>query len=86
MKWYMNHPDWWDVSRALMPHPRMLAMARVERRPKGLDGQNSMEKGVMDKPIKGSSQKPILKFLIYGKTRWIGGILDEIYEKKGIPS
>ncbi|KAE8706122.1 Trifunctional UDP-glucose 4,6-dehydratase/UDP-4-keto-6-deoxy-D-glucose 3,5-epimerase/UDP-4-keto-L-rhamnose-reductase RHM1 [Hibiscus syriacus] len=28
MDWYTKHPDWWgDVSGALLPHPRMLAMA-----------------------------------------------------------
>ncbi|KAL6286910.1 hypothetical protein ACE6H2_011300 [Prunus campanulata] len=32
-----------------------------------------------------STQKPSLKFLIYGKTGWIGGLLGKICEKQGIP-
>jgi UDP-glucose 4,6-dehydratase len=32
MDWYVRHSDWWgDVSGAMLPHPRMLAMAGIER-------------------------------------------------------
>ncbi|CAI9787685.1 unnamed protein product [Fraxinus pennsylvanica] len=31
-EWYMRNPDWWgDVSGALLPHPRMLSMPRIEK-------------------------------------------------------
>lgn len=35
-------------------------------------------------PSKSISQKPALKFLIYGRTGWIGGLLGQICEKQGI--
>jgi UDP-glucose 4,6-dehydratase len=32
MQWYTSHPDWWgDVSRALVPHPRMLTIPGSEK-------------------------------------------------------
>eukprot|EP01018_Ginkgo_biloba_P007590 Gb_39079 [translate_table: standard] len=82
MKWYVTLPNWWDVSRYLVPPPRMLIIIGVERRPEGLDGfQNSMEKGVIGTE-KGYSQKVGLKFLIYGKTQWIRDLLRSM--KSGI--
>ena len=30
-------------------------------------------------------QKPLYKFLIYGRTGWIGGLLGKICDKQGIP-
>eukprot|EP01018_Ginkgo_biloba_P021600 Gb_09561 [translate_table: standard] len=63
----------------------MLVIVGVERTCEGLDGvHNSFENGVMGKPTKGSSQKADLKFLIYGKIGWIGGLLGQICEKQGI--
>ncbi|KAL5836615.1 hypothetical protein ACOSQ3_013784 [Xanthoceras sorbifolium] len=34
---------------------------------------------------KQQEQKPSMKFLIYGKTGWIGGLLGKICEEQGIP-
>jgi UDP-glucose 4,6-dehydratase len=32
MQWYKSNPNWWgDVSRALVPHPRMLTIAGSEK-------------------------------------------------------
>ena len=99
MDWYIKNPAWWgDVSGALLPHPRMLMMpGGMERH---LDGSEE-EKPEEEKPASyvstntrmvvppskntGSSQKHNLKFLIYGRTGWIGGLLGKLCEKQGIP-
>lgn len=35
-------------------------------------------------PANGSSEKAVLKFLIYGRTGWIGGLLGKLCEGQGI--
>ncbi|XVF60791.1 hypothetical protein PTKIN_Ptkin08bG0076800 [Pterospermum kingtungense] len=97
MEWYVNNPDWWgDVSGALLPHPRMLMVSGIERPFNAPDTGNSDSTPVTNKfsqtgmlipaPKNNSaSQKPGLKFLIYGRTGWIGGLLGKICEKQGIP-
>ncbi|KAG7988355.1 hypothetical protein I3843_03G183800 [Carya illinoinensis] len=97
MEWYVNNPDWWgDVSGALVPHPRMLMVPGIERKFDGPDTSNSASSFAVndsnadgrvvpvttDSPL---TQKPALKFLIYGRTGWIGGLLGKICEKQGIP-
>uniref|UniRef100_A0A0C9RGY9 UDP-glucose 4,6-dehydratase n=1 Tax=Wollemia nobilis TaxID=56998 RepID=A0A0C9RGY9_9CONI len=87
MEWYTGNPDWWgDVSGALMPHPRMLTMAGVEKHSEGKDGADVGVPSRMVVPAKSLSvaQKPALKFLIYGRNGWIGGLLGKICEKQGI--
>ncbi|KAF8007785.1 hypothetical protein BT93_K1701 [Corymbia citriodora subsp. variegata] len=96
MEWYVSNPDWWgDVSGALLPHPRMLMVPGIERKFDGPDVNNSSSyatdnhtpNGMVIRAPKSSSsaQKPALKFLIYGRTGWIGGLLGKICEKQGIP-
>ncbi|KAJ7963893.1 trifunctional UDP-glucose 4,6-dehydratase/UDP-4-keto-6-deoxy-D-glucose 3,5-epimerase/UDP-4-keto-L-rhamnose-reductase RHM1-like [Quillaja saponaria] len=97
MEWYVNNPDWWgDVSGALLPHPRMLVMPGIEKKIDGPEVSNSASslptnssiqtRMVVPAPkINPSSQKSSLKFLIYGRTGWIGGLLGKICEKQGIP-
>ncbi|KAL1223815.1 Trifunctional UDP-glucose 4,6-dehydratase/UDP-4-keto-6-deoxy-D-glucose 3,5-epimerase/UDP-4-keto-L-rhamnose-reductase RHM1 [Cardamine amara subsp. amara] len=94
MEWYTQNPEWWgDVSGALLPHPRMLVMPGGRH----FDGseENSLAASFSDKPSQthmvvpsprssGTPQKPSLKFLIYGKTGWIGGLLGKLCEKQGI--
>ncbi|KAH0651334.1 hypothetical protein KY285_031459 [Solanum tuberosum] len=98
MDWYVNNPDWWgDVSGALLPHPRMLMMpGGVER---NLDGAEKDDSGsseisgnanhtgmvVPASKISNSPSKSPYKFLIYGRTGWIGGLLSKLCEKQGIP-
>ncbi|KAL3503067.1 hypothetical protein ACH5RR_037516 [Cinchona calisaya] len=98
MNWYISNPDWWgDVTGALLPHPRMLMMpGGIERL---LDGSEKYDSGSsefsgnshqnkMVVPATKSSNppnKPALKFLIYGRTGWIGGLLGKLCEKQGIP-
>ncbi|CAM6086573.1 unnamed protein product [Calypogeia fissa] len=104
MEWYISNPDWWgDVSGALLPHPRMLAMAGEDKilefqkiPPKEEDaihanGSRALHtiakttSGGMVVPLKvAQAQKPAYKFLIYGKTGWIGGLLGDILKKQGI--
>lgn len=96
--WYTNNPDWWgDVSGALLPHPRMLMMPGTERHSDGPEEIKSMlsppnnanNSNQILSPVSKTSSfpagKPSLKFLIYGKTGWIGGLLGKICEKQGIP-
>ncbi|KAA8526217.1 hypothetical protein F0562_008044 [Nyssa sinensis] len=94
MEWYVSHPDWWgDVSGALLPHPRMLMMPGIERNASdvGVSASSSVvnipgHKGMVVPVLKSnpSTQNPSLKFLIYGRTGWIGGLLGKICEKQGI--
>ncbi|KAM7492497.1 hypothetical protein LguiA_035418 [Lonicera macranthoides] len=90
MDWYTSNPGWWgDVSGALLPHPRMLMLPGVvDRHSDASENSDSgnILKGVAAPLSKagGSTQKPSFKFLIYGRTGWIGGLLGKICEKKGI--
>ncbi|URD98291.1 RmlD substrate binding domain [Musa troglodytarum] len=95
MEWYMNNPDWWgDVSGALLPHPRMLMMPGIERHIDGSEETKDMvsqemstssQNGMVVPSIRTSLKKPHLKFLIYGRTGWIGGLLGKLCGKQGIP-
>ncbi|THU72244.1 hypothetical protein C4D60_Mb04t10030 [Musa balbisiana] len=95
MEWYMNNPDWWgDVSGALLPHPRMLMMPGIERHIDGSEETKDMvsqemstsnQNGMVVPSIRTSLKKPHLKFLIYGRTGWIGGLLGKLCEKQDIP-
>ncbi|XP_047961053.1 trifunctional UDP-glucose 4,6-dehydratase/UDP-4-keto-6-deoxy-D-glucose 3,5-epimerase/UDP-4-keto-L-rhamnose-reductase RHM1-like [Salvia hispanica] len=92
MEWYISNPDWWgDVSGALIPHPRMLMMPggaeRVsEQSESGLSGNDNQSKLLVpDAKTSASPQKPAFKFLIYGRTGWLGGLLGKLCEKQGIP-
>lgn len=97
MEWYTTNPDWWgDVSGALLPHPRMLMMPGIEKQFDGPADVQGMLSDLMKKTsqtgraVEASKdatapQKPPLKFLIYGRTGWIGGLLGKICEKQGIP-
>jgi len=94
MEWYTTNPDYWgDVSGALLPHPRMQMMPGTERQ---LDEEEI--RCMVSKPTIAHTQKMVtpvsksccspcktsLKFLIYGRTGWIGGLLGKICEKQGI--
>ncbi|KAJ6801699.1 trifunctional UDP-glucose 4,6-dehydratase/UDP-4-keto-6-deoxy-D-glucose 3,5-epimerase/UDP-4-keto-L-rhamnose-reductase RHM1-like [Iris pallida] len=96
LEWYTANPDWWgDVTGALLPHPRMQMMPGTERQldcsdeNKGTVSQetNSLTQNrtVISVPKSTSNTKPSTKFLIYGRTGWIGGLLGKICEKQGIP-
>ncbi|GLU04035.1 hypothetical protein SLE2022_212020 [Rubroshorea leprosula] len=97
MEWYVRNPEWWgDVSGALLPHPRMLMVPGIERQFSTPDMSNpdfasmvnnfNQTKMVVPTPKNNPSlHKPSLKFLIYGRTGWIGGLLGKICEKQGIP-
>ncbi|GAB2236331.1 hypothetical protein Droror1_Dr00028054 [Drosera rotundifolia] len=95
MEWYTSNPDWWgDVAGALVPHPRMLMIPGIERHYDGAETNNSgaapysnsQTRMVLHVPKSGNSpRKPPFKFLIYGRTGWIGGLLGKLCEKQGIP-
>ncbi|KAL2943344.1 Trifunctional UDP-glucose 4 6-dehydratase/UDP-4-keto-6-deoxy-D-glucose 3 5-epimerase/UDP-4-keto-L-rhamnose-reductase RHM1 [Bienertia sinuspersici] len=97
MEWYTSNPDWWgDVSGALLPHPRMLMMpGGIERHVEEEEADNenaaspefpNTQSHMVVPPSKNTntSQKPSNKFLIYGRTGWIGGLLGQLCEKQGI--
>ncbi|GAB2278062.1 RHAMNOSE BIOSYNTHESIS 2 [Dionaea muscipula] len=97
MDWYTKNPDWWgDVAGALVPHPRMLMVPGIERHYDGIEQNSSgstpysssQSHSHMVVPASKSAtspRKPALKFLIYGRTGWIGGLLGKLCEKQGIP-
>ncbi|KAL8510051.1 hypothetical protein ACS0TY_017035 [Phlomoides rotata] len=98
IEWYTGNPEWWgDVSGALLPHPRMLMMpGGIERNFDGAEkyesgksefsGVSNQTKMVVPPSKTGQSpQKPAFKFLIYGRTGWLGGLLGKLCEKQGIP-
>ncbi|KAB2071863.1 hypothetical protein ES319_A08G252300v1 [Gossypium barbadense] len=88
--WYTKNPEWWgDVAGALLPHPRMLMMPG-SRHFESEDGKvlsvsNTPRMIVPTSKSFISPLKPSFKFLIYGRTGWIGGILGQLCEKHGIP-
>ncbi|BBN13339.1 UDP-glucose 4,6-dehydratase [Marchantia polymorpha subsp. ruderalis] len=99
MQWYISNPDWWgDVSGALVPHPRMLHMAGEEKFNSQADEEKVKSNGNESIAVKSTSTsgmvvpptkvaaaaKPTYKFLIYGRTGWIGGLLGDICNKQGI--
>ncbi|KAF3618559.1 trifunctional UDP-glucose 4,6-dehydratase/UDP-4-keto-6-deoxy-D-glucose 3,5-epimerase/UDP-4-keto-L-rhamnose-reductase RHM1 [Capsicum chacoense] len=97
MQWYINNPNWWgDVSGALLPHPRMLMMpGGIERNMDGAEKDDSVASEISGKSnhtgmvvpaskISNSPSKSPNKFLIYGRTGWIGGLLGKLCEKQGI--
>jgi len=90
MEWYTENPEWWgDVSGALLPHPRMLMMPG-DRHSDGSDEHKNADGNqtfTVVTPTKAgcSGDKRSLKFLIYGKTGWLGGLLGKLCEKQGIP-
>ncbi|KAE8718699.1 Trifunctional UDP-glucose 4,6-dehydratase/UDP-4-keto-6-deoxy-D-glucose 3,5-epimerase/UDP-4-keto-L-rhamnose-reductase RHM1 [Hibiscus syriacus] len=83
IEWYTQNPDWWgDVSGALLPHPRMLVMpggrhfdSEEVKETSYVSGPNQTQMVVPSPKGGSSSQKHSLKFLIYGRTGWIGGLL-----------
>ncbi|XP_043694803.1 trifunctional UDP-glucose 4,6-dehydratase/UDP-4-keto-6-deoxy-D-glucose 3,5-epimerase/UDP-4-keto-L-rhamnose-reductase RHM1-like [Telopea speciosissima] len=86
-EWYIAYSDWWgDVSGALVPHPRMLALSGAERKQDISADQVKVSGTNYEKisPMNSTVTKKKLKFLIYGKTGWIGGLLGEICREQGI--
>ncbi|XP_065858785.1 trifunctional UDP-glucose 4,6-dehydratase/UDP-4-keto-6-deoxy-D-glucose 3,5-epimerase/UDP-4-keto-L-rhamnose-reductase RHM2-like [Euphorbia lathyris] len=74
IEWYKKNPDWWgDVSAALHPHPRISFVV-----------ESNDDVWVLDNNSKSKDENDDVKFLIYGRTGWIGGLLGKICEKKGI--
>ncbi|KAK2387372.1 trifunctional UDP-glucose 4,6-dehydratase/UDP-4-keto-6-deoxy-D-glucose 3,5-epimerase/UDP-4-keto-L-rhamnose-reductase RHM1 [Trifolium repens] len=89
MDWYVKNHNWWgDVSGALLPHPRMLALQGTEKFCDGSDSNNSDVNRVVTSATRNNAQSPqkalSLKFLIYGGAGWIGGLLGNICVKQGI--
>ncbi|XP_035549685.1 trifunctional UDP-glucose 4,6-dehydratase/UDP-4-keto-6-deoxy-D-glucose 3,5-epimerase/UDP-4-keto-L-rhamnose-reductase RHM1-like [Juglans regia] len=95
IEWYVNNPDWWgDISGALLPHPRMLMMpGQPEGHLNGSEDGNFASHDVSSNTLlrdpsskrSGFPKKRSLKFLIYGRTGWVGGQLGKLCEKQGIP-
>ncbi|KAL6888953.1 hypothetical protein ACP4OV_009979 [Aristida adscensionis] len=90
MEWYVANSDYWgDVSGALLPHPRTLMMPGYEGSEdiKGIISQftNNQTNMVAALTPTCAHQTCAFKFLIYGRTGWIGGLLGKICEKQGIP-
>ncbi|KAF5200266.1 Udp-glucose 4-epimerase [Thalictrum thalictroides] len=81
--WYRENPDWWgDVSGALLPHPN-LSMVGFSYDDAFFVQTHSFS-GCNDVTGEESSGTSGLKFLIYGKTGWIGGLLGRLCKDGGI--
>ncbi|XP_077223199.1 trifunctional UDP-glucose 4,6-dehydratase/UDP-4-keto-6-deoxy-D-glucose 3,5-epimerase/UDP-4-keto-L-rhamnose-reductase RHM1-like [Tasmannia lanceolata] len=75
--WYTKNPDWWgDVSGALLPHPRISSVGNA------YDESCFIECQKWGSGTSGEESK--LKFLIYGRTGWIGGLLGKLCKEGGI--
>jgi UDP-glucose 4,6-dehydratase len=101
IEWYTNNPDYWgDVAGALLPHPRMLMTPGVERHnwteemkylasaqqpAEAKESSTTTASATTAKSTSSAPQKAPYKFLIYGRTGWIGGLLGKICEKQDIP-
>jgi UDP-glucose 4,6-dehydratase len=88
MEWYVANSDYWgDVSGALLPHPRTLMMPGYEgsEEIKGILSQFNNIQTKVTSTSDNALETHAFKFLIYGRTGWIGGLLGKICEKKGIP-
>ena len=83
MEWYTNNPDWWgNVTAALHPHPRISMIASFN------DDQCFFQydsgNGNGNEECSNASKISGLKFLIYGRTGWIGGLLGKLCKDGGI--
>ncbi|XP_077236759.1 trifunctional UDP-glucose 4,6-dehydratase/UDP-4-keto-6-deoxy-D-glucose 3,5-epimerase/UDP-4-keto-L-rhamnose-reductase RHM3-like [Tasmannia lanceolata] len=75
--WYTKNPDWWgDVSGALLPHPRMSSVGNAYDESCFIECQK-WASGVTGKDSR-------LKFLIYGRKGWIGGLLGKLCKERRI--
>nr|GMD08536.1 trifunctional UDP-glucose 4,6-dehydratase/UDP-4-keto-6-deoxy-D-glucose 3,5-epimerase/UDP-4-keto-L-rhamnose-reductase RHM1-like [Ipomoea batatas] len=75
LEWYTKNSDWWgDVTAALHPHPKVsITMPSYDY------------DGALQQLARGRSNSTGgLKFLIYGRTGWIGGLLGELCQQGGI--
>ncbi|KAG9456046.1 hypothetical protein H6P81_000554 [Aristolochia fimbriata] len=76
MDWYTKNRDWWgDVSQALLPHPRLTM------------GATAYEETCFEEYRKWTRERKNetgLRFLIYGRTGWIGGLLGKLCKEQGI--
>lgn len=87
MEWYTKNSDWWgDVAAALHPHPLFSLMVPPNNDLHFLhynvsSGDNSNDSSKKSESGGGGGG---LKFLIYGRTGWIGGLLGNICKEKGI--
>ncbi|KAK6237107.1 hypothetical protein QUC31_020892 [Theobroma cacao] len=80
MEWYTSNSDWWgDVSAALSPHPYLSVTTYSDDNAFFLQSENC--KNRMEGDCADSSR---LKFLIYGRTGWIGGLLGNLCAEKNI--
>eukprot|EP00271_Cylindrocystis_brebissonii_P008723 TRINITY_DN23202_c0_g1_i1.p1 TRINITY_DN23202_c0_g1~~TRINITY_DN23202_c0_g1_i1.p1 ORF type:complete len:663 (-),score=116.50 TRINITY_DN23202_c0_g1_i1:816-2804(-) len=83
-EWYKNNAEYWgDVSGALQAHPRMLATVADPTPITKLIPLIGNDE-VIPPPAPEDLKSSQLKFLIYGKTGWIGGLLAKLCEEQGI--
>eukprot|EP00252_Welwitschia_mirabilis_P003814 TRINITY_DN13882_c0_g3_i1.p1 TRINITY_DN13882_c0_g3~~TRINITY_DN13882_c0_g3_i1.p1 ORF type:complete len:407 (-),score=86.94 TRINITY_DN13882_c0_g3_i1:21-1214(-) len=82
MDWYIKNPAWWgDVSGALLPHPRMLTMAGLERFSEANDVAEVQDEITVETA---NEVAPGTQVLIYGKDGLINQLLGRICSKQGI--
>lgn len=78
MDWYIKNPQWWgDVSAALHPHPRISLIVHAN------DDAWLLENARLSNEDENNKSSE-LKFLIYGRTGWIGGLLGKLCDNQSI--
>ncbi|KAJ7966036.1 trifunctional UDP-glucose 4,6-dehydratase/UDP-4-keto-6-deoxy-D-glucose 3,5-epimerase/UDP-4-keto-L-rhamnose-reductase RHM1-like [Quillaja saponaria] len=80
--WYTKNPDWWgDVSAALHPRPHFSVVNHSNV------NEWSFKYGYtrFSRVYSEMNGRSSLKYLIYGKTSWIGGLLGNLCKEEGIP-
>ncbi|KAH7404002.1 hypothetical protein KP509_15G004900 [Ceratopteris richardii] len=79
MQWYVDNPDWWDdLSHALLSDSHVATMGNA------MSVQHlRASPELVDMPTNNS--KSPYRFLIYGRTGWIGGLLAKLCGENGIP-
>ncbi|KAK2661174.1 hypothetical protein Ddye_007707 [Dipteronia dyeriana] len=79
MDWYTKNPHWWgDVSSALNPHPSISMLTD------SIDNYETLFMKCGSRTETQTGTDSGLKFLIYGRSGWIGGLLGKLCKDKGI--
>ncbi|MED6138761.1 Rhm1p [Stylosanthes scabra] len=79
--WYKKNPDWWgDVSNALNPHPKSAINLADGAQWSFQYGYSRLGRSFTEV----GRSKTNVRFLIYGKTGWIGGLLGKLCDEERI--
>ncbi|KAE9599444.1 putative UDP-glucose 4,6-dehydratase [Lupinus albus] len=86
IEWYKKNPNWWgDVTTALNPHPHFSAINLCDEPQWSFQyGYSRLVRSFTEIGRTNNKSEGQFKFLIYGKTGWIGGLLGKLCDEEGI--